>query len=229
MLFRSLAARLTRTEKIDPQQLVGEAWAVYWEGCRVLNADYQKLNAYFEEEAKARDEDDDFEEPPGEPLPQPDKFPVTFQQIELLLLPKLKGRQGERAAVFREYALSQIVGGSFTIRGGFRVLSYWDFQPELLAELRKKFRVKAAEWFASWRKGVYGVTAYPLDRCLRGHGYDCNLVAPSKIPRAPGDRVKTNRRDADQLARLHRAVELTALHVPAPEDEAVRDLLRAHW
>src|SRR6185369_8254620 len=59
------------------------------------------------------------------------------------------------------------------------------------------------------------------------HGHTCILVAPSKIPRRPGDRVKTDRRDADQLARLHRAGELTAIYVPDPQDEAVRDLLRA--
>jgi len=59
-------------------------------------------------------------------------------------------------------------------------------------------------------------------RCLRAHGLECIVVAPSKIPRAPGDRVKTNRRDADQLARLHRVGQLTAIHVPDPHDEAVR-------
>jgi transposase len=80
-------------------------------------------------------------------------------------------------------------------------------------------------------KFVYeaGPHGYPLCRCLRAHGYECILVAPSKIPRAPGQRVKTNRRDADQLARLSRAGELSAIHVPEPEDEAVRDLLRARW
>jgi transposase len=45
----------------------------------------------------------------------------------------------------------------------------------------------------------------------------------------PGDRVKTNRRDADQLARLYRAGELSAIHVPDPADEAVRDFLRARY
>jgi len=72
-----------------------------------------------------------------------------------------------------------------------------------------------------------GPHGYPLGRFLQSHGYACILVAPSKVPRAPGDRVKTNRRDADQLARLYRAGELTALHVPDPQDAAVRDLLRA--
>jgi len=74
-----------------------------------------------------------------------------------------------------------------------------------------------------------GPHGYPLGRCLQTHGYDCILVAPSKIPRQPGDRVKTNRRDADQLARLHRAGELTAIYVPDPQDEAVRDLIRARY
>lgn len=74
-----------------------------------------------------------------------------------------------------------------------------------------------------------GPHGYPLCRCLQRHGYDCILVAPSKVPRQPGDRVKTNRRDADQLARLFRAGELTAIYVPDPHDEAVRDLLRARY
>jgi len=74
-----------------------------------------------------------------------------------------------------------------------------------------------------------GPHGYPLGRCLRSHGYECILVAPSKIPRQPGDRVKTNRRDADQLARLFRAGELTPIYVPDPQDEAVRDLIRARY
>jgi transposase len=74
-----------------------------------------------------------------------------------------------------------------------------------------------------------GPHGFPLCRFLRAHGYDCILVAPSKVPRKPGDRIKTNRRDADQLARLHRAGELTAIYVPEPPDEAVRDLIRARY
>jgi transposase len=74
-----------------------------------------------------------------------------------------------------------------------------------------------------------GPHGYPLCRFLRAHGYDCILVAPSKVPRRPGDRIKTNRRDADQLARLYRAGELTPIYVPAPPDEAVRDLIRARY
>jgi len=68
-----------------------------------------------------------------------------------------------------------------------------------------------------------GPHGFPLVSCLRAHGLERIVVAPSKIPRAPGNRVKTNRRDADQLARLHRAGELTAIHGPDPQDEAVRN------
>lgn len=53
------------------------------------------------------------------------------------------------------------------------------------------------------------------------------MVAPSLIPKAPGDRVKTDRRDCRRLARLHRAGELSPIRVPTPEEEAVRDLCRA--
>ena len=72
-----------------------------------------------------------------------------------------------------------------------------------------------------------GPRGFPLVRFLRGLGHECIVVCPSRVPRRPGDRVKTDRRDADQLARLHRAGELTGLHVPEPADEALRDLLRS--
>jgi len=71
-----------------------------------------------------------------------------------------------------------------------------------------------------------GPRGYPLCRFLQSHDYHCILVSPSQVPRKPGDRVKTNRRDADQLARLYRAGEISGIHVPDPQDEAVRDLLR---
>ena len=74
-----------------------------------------------------------------------------------------------------------------------------------------------------------GPHGFPLCPCLQAHGYVCIIVAPSKIPRRPGDRVKTNRRDADQLARLFRSGDLTAIYVPDPQDEAIRDLVRARW
>lgn len=72
-----------------------------------------------------------------------------------------------------------------------------------------------------------GPTGYELYRQLTGMGHDCVVVAPSLIPKRPGDRVKTNRRDAVSLARLHRAGELTAVWVPDRGHEAMRDLVRA--
>ncbi len=71
-----------------------------------------------------------------------------------------------------------------------------------------------------------GPTGFVLARRLIKLGYDCIVVAPSKIPTKPGDKVKTDRRDARKLARLHRAGELTAVHIPDVEDEVIRDVCR---
>jgi len=72
-----------------------------------------------------------------------------------------------------------------------------------------------------------GPTGYGLYRQVRALGHDCTVVAPSLIPRKSGERVKTNRRDAVTLARLHRAGELSGVWVPDAVHEAVRDLVRA--
>src|SRR4030095_8048662 len=64
-------------------------------------------------------------------------------------------------------------------------------------------------------------------RVIEASGHECVVVAPSLIPKKPGDRVKTNRRDALNLARLLRAGELTAVWVPDARHEAMRDLVRA--
>lgn len=72
-----------------------------------------------------------------------------------------------------------------------------------------------------------GPCGFVICRHLRGKGIHCDLVCPSLIPKKASDRVKTDRRDADQLARLYRACELSAIHVPDQEDEAIRDLIRA--
>jgi transposase len=72
-----------------------------------------------------------------------------------------------------------------------------------------------------------GPCGYWLSRYLTQKGYDCWVVAPSLIPKKAGDRVKTDRRDAVQLARLMRSGDLTPVYVPAVEDEAIRDLRRA--
>lgn len=72
-----------------------------------------------------------------------------------------------------------------------------------------------------------GPCGYVIYRHLKKQGYHCQVIAPSLIPTKASDRVKTDRRDARQLARLFRAGELTAIYVPDEEDEAVRDLVRA--
>jgi transposase len=72
-----------------------------------------------------------------------------------------------------------------------------------------------------------GACGYGIQRQLSAQGHECVVVAPSLIPKRAGDRVKTDRRDATNLARLHRAGELTAVRVPDPGHEAMRDLVRA--
>lgn len=72
-----------------------------------------------------------------------------------------------------------------------------------------------------------GPCGYVLYWQLTELGVDCEVVAPTLVPVKPGDRVKTDRRDGLKLARSHRAGELTAVWVPDPEHEALRDLVRA--
>jgi transposase len=72
-----------------------------------------------------------------------------------------------------------------------------------------------------------GPCGYGLYRQLTGLGHACMVVAPSLIPMKAGDRVKTDRRDAVMLAKLHRAGELTGVWVPDAAHEAMRDLVRA--
>jgi transposase len=71
-----------------------------------------------------------------------------------------------------------------------------------------------------------GPTGYRLARACAEAGVSCVVAAPSKI-RPAADRVKTDRRDAERLARLLRLGEITAVRVPGPEEEAARDLVRA--
>jgi transposase len=71
-----------------------------------------------------------------------------------------------------------------------------------------------------------GVSGYDLHRQLRALEVPCSVVAPALTPRRPGQRIKTDRRDAAKLVRLFRAGELTAIHIPDEREEAVRDLVR---
>ena len=72
-----------------------------------------------------------------------------------------------------------------------------------------------------------GPCGYELQRQIAGLGFDCAVIAPGLTPVRPGDHVKTDRRDAEKLARLYRAGELTEIRIPTREQEAARDLVRA--
>src|SRR6476659_6146462 len=71
-----------------------------------------------------------------------------------------------------------------------------------------------------------GPCGFELQRTLTTHGIRCEVIAPALMPRRAGDRIKTDRRDAGQLAVLYRAGALTAVHIPTEQEEAARDLLR---
>jgi transposase len=71
-----------------------------------------------------------------------------------------------------------------------------------------------------------GPCGFELQRALTAHEVPCDVIAPALIPRRAGDRVKTDRRDAAQLAILYRAGALTPIHIPTDQEEAARDLLR---
>jgi transposase len=91
-------------------------------------------------------------------------------------------------------------------------------------KLVRKMQSKASDVVFVYEAGPCG---YWLYRYLTAKRLDCVVVAPSLIPKKPGDRVKNNRRDAMQLARSMRSGDLTPVYVPAVEDEAIRDLSRA--
>ena len=103
-------------------------------------------------------------------------------------------------------------------------------------ELRTQSVPTASEQTVAWLETLpqpvrvayeAGPTGYGLARACAQAQIACTVAAPSRIPRASGDRVKTDRRDAERLARLLRLGELVAVRVPHPLEEAARDLVRA--
>ncbi|MHC2354830.1 transposase [Sinorhizobium meliloti] len=97
-------------------------------------------------------------------------------------------------------------------------------EPASVASMVSKLSKRGAKLHFCYEAGP---TGYGLYRQIVELGHDCVVVAPSLVPKRAGDRVKTNRRDAMSLARLHRAGELTAVWVPDEGHEAIRDLVRA--
>jgi len=110
-------------------------------------------------------------------------------------------------------------------RGGeVRQIGVFENRPEILIKLAARLSKGGRPLSFCYEAGPCG---YGLHRLLTGHGHDCIVVAPSLIPIKAGDRVKTDRRDALMLAKLHRAGELTPIWIPDAAHEAMRDLVRA--
>jgi transposase len=110
------------------------------------------------------------------------------------------------------------------LRGEVREYGRIANTPAALRRLVGKLGQEGVELRFCYEAGPCG---YGIQRQLSAAGHGCVVVAPSLIPKRPGDRIKTDRRDACSLAKLHRAGELTAVWVPDAGHEAMRDLVRA--
>jgi transposase len=108
--------------------------------------------------------------------------------------------------------------------GEVRQVGVFENRPEVLIKLAARLGKASRRLSFCYEAGPCG---YGLHRLLTGCGHDCVVVAPSLIPMKAGDRVKTDRRDALMLAKLHRAGELTPIWIPDAAHEAMRDLVRA--
>ena len=109
-------------------------------------------------------------------------------------------------------------------QGEVRFLGDIDNTPDAMKRLVRKLSGKYLQLLFCYEAGP---TGYGLHRQITALGHDCSVIAPSLIPKRSGEHVKTNRRDALTLARLHRAGELTTIWVPDLGHEAIRDLVRA--
>ena len=109
-------------------------------------------------------------------------------------------------------------------QGEVRFLGEIDNTPDAIKRLVNKLSGSFRELLFCYEAGP---TGYGLYRQITSLGHACSVIAPSLIPKRPGEHVKTNRRDALSLARLHRAGELTTIWIPDPGHEAIRDLVRA--
>jgi len=108
--------------------------------------------------------------------------------------------------------------------GEVRQLGSFANRADVLRKLVERLTRRGGQLSFCYEAGPCG---YGLHRFICGLGHGCMVVAPSLIPIKAGDRIKTDRRDAVMLAKLHRAGELTAVWVPDAAHEAMRDLVRA--
>jgi transposase len=107
--------------------------------------------------------------------------------------------------------------------GEVRPVGVFENRPEILCKMAARLGKGGRRLRFCYEAGPCG---YGLPRLLTGYGHSCIVVAPSLIPMKSGDRLKTDRRDARLLAKLHRAGELTAIWLPDAAHEAMRDLVR---
>jgi transposase len=135
---------------------------------------------------------------------------------------------GDHSEVFVAFDTSKLRNAVAVAEAGrsgeVRFLGEIDNTPAATGKLVRKLAEKYERLAFCYEAGP---TGYGLYRQIASLGHDCMVVAPSLIPKKAGDRVKTNRRDALDLARQLRANQLTAVWVPDPRHEAMRDLTRA--
>jgi transposase len=112
-------------------------------------------------------------------------------------------------------------------REGREPAETWKTIPNDGVRLRKALKLLVREGEVLRVCYEAGPTGFGLCRSLRKAGIECQVVAPSLVPGKPGDRVKTDRRDARKLAHFLRSGDLTEVHVPEEAVEAIRDLERA--
>jgi transposase len=135
------------------------------------------------------------------------------------------GDHSEAFVGFDTSKLRNAVAIADSVRAGeVRFFGEIENTPSATAKLVRKLAAKYERLTFCYEAGP---TGYGLYRQIKGLGFECVVVAPSLIPKRPGDKVKTNRRDAVNLAKLLRADELTAVWVPDGRHEAMRSLTRA--
>jgi len=119
----------------------------------------------------------------------------------------------------KEHEVAMMLGGENQVRQ-WRVLN----RPQDISRMVKKIQKQASGSIQFCYEA--GPCGFNLQRQLISMGVDCKVIAPSLIPRKPGERIKTDRRDAKKLLEYQRAGILTEVHPPSEQEEAIRDLCR---
>lgn len=156
-----LAVGLARTEVIDAQKLVEEAWVIYWHSCHRIKSTHRLRREGAKNREMVESMPEEIHYPLKPELPAPKKYPVTFLELERLLLPRLKGRTAERAALFREYFFASLVGWNCKDLSKEPGNTYWNCPAHELDEIRNKDSIKdeVARTYAKWRNTTFdGIT-----------------------------------------------------------------------